>query len=147
MHNEIPDWLSRRLNSFTRCSKRKKLCKCFIIAVVNGHTSGLQDCGHRAGEGRLLNMCVIVFSPPFPRCERECGVCAGTSQGAAIEASLTAATRGPGADQIPGPGLCGAEWTWPGLGAAGVPQGLLFRLLSPAQGGGRDHAGSLLRKG
>lgn len=71
--------------------------------------------------------------------------CAGASRGEAIEASLTAATQSPGAQQIPGPGFSRAEGPGPGLGAAGVPQA--FSSNSSHQHK-RDQvpAGSLLRK-
>lgn len=60
--------------------------------------------------------------------------CAGVSQGEAIEASVTAATQSPGAQQIPGPALVGGG-AGTGPGSSGSPTGLFFQLLSPAQGG------------
>lgn len=72
--------------------------------------------------------------------------CAGVSQGEAIEASVTAATQSPGAQQIPGPALVGG-----GAGDWAGDQQESHRPFLPApltsNKGDRDHAGSLLRKG
>lgn len=72
--------------------------------------------------------------------------CTGVSQGEAIEASVTAATQSPGAQQIPGPALVGGGAGAGAWGAAGVPQAFSSNS-SHQHKGDWDHAGSLLRKG
>lgn len=79
-------------------------------------------------------MCVIVFFPPVSEVWKGMQGCTGVSQGEAIEASVTAATQSPGAQQIPGPALAGVG-AGAGPGSSGSPTGLFFQLLSPAQGG------------
>lgn len=94
---------------------------------------------------RLLNMCVIVFFPPFPRCERECRVALGVPGRGDWSVSHSCHTE-PQCAPNPRPRPLRAEEPGPGLGAAGVLQAFSSSSSHPHKGD-RDHAGSLLRKG
>lgn len=102
------------------------------------------DCG-KTGRGSLSNMCVIVFFPPFPRCERECRVALGCPRERRLKRQSQLPHRAPARSKSQ------ARPSWAegprlGPGAAGVPQA--FSSYSSHQHkGDRDHAGSLLRKG
>ena len=105
----------------------------FFIDLLNGFTSEMQDCG-KTGRGRSLNMCVIVFFPPFPRCERECRVALGCPRERRLKRQSQLPHRAPARKQIPGPALVGGGAAT-GPGSSRSPIGPFFQLLSPAQGG------------
>lgn len=115
-----------------------------FTALVNGSTSEMQDCG-KTERGRLLNMCVIVFFPPFPRCERECRVALGCPRERRLKRQSQLPHRAPARSKSQAQPSW-AEGPGTGPGSSRSPIGLFFQLLSPAQGGPGIMLGVCLEK-
>lgn len=110
------------------------------------HRPYINDAGLQTDwEGRLLNMCVIVFFPPrFRGVKGNAGLrwgVPGRGDWSVTHSCHTEPRRTPN----PRPGLFPGRGAGPGLGAAGVPQAFSSNS-SHQHKGDQVPAGSLLRK-